>query len=1180
MYSSVNNHDTSSSILSIKEIVGIVVVFSFLLYLLFPKSNIDTLLEGKGENTNLSINYLESMLLYYPDSIKLQMILIRNYKEAGESIKALELVNKLLHTVKDKKRLSQLYRWEYLLLKDQYFLHENPKLLARLKEKLYAYYQFVPEPKEYMFFFPEAAQIDFPKLQYIALKGLMKEQPELVDYKFEKELFFLASSLGEQEESYHSILRLLAYPEVERKIKELAIPYLLAYQDYPKASSIAHWLFLHAKDNKERQQYFGIALNTLISDKHRDPKQIEQLIHAYQSDTTMTGEDIHTILTLLLAMGETQTAAHFAIDSFDQHANDFNQTVSDLAIKSLIYNQQLQDALTISSFAQKKFSSPKWLDQSIQLAQWLGDTQKVVKLYTQGYHDYPHDPKYEAYLLKTSTLNNAYKILGEIYQNRIDKHDYTMVTKLADYFEYTGEIDKAEEYFTHLHHVHSNKKIDYYAIDFAYKNEHFKKGLLLYQDYKKRYGMDKILQQRSIQKLTALKEHHQAYLLSKELKEVNKKIVDRAWIEKDYPYLYTILWKLEQANQLQGYYYSTLITLEKEINHGKKLGYLYRRAWQKNHIPSYLYALLYHHMEQQAYPKIQALLDTLLDKASWEKRLPYQIFMANYYAQIGHKDQALNAFEHAFALDPNRANTHQAYLWFLLDHHLSTPLVKEISYLRKHPSLQQEVGFASVVGALQLQKSDLALRWLTPLLHASNKLEYQVVYADILELQDRMEGAKNIRLSLFRRLDKMIDTNPQLLEEKAFARLYLQLAFRYATPVEKRANYLRKFKTLFSPEEYQELEVGYHSFMQNPDQVHFLASKYHLDLPWLNLYLAMSLNNQQQKQKLLHQEGVRLAIRDRVIASLEIGNRADAYTFAFQGLEENSHDVALYRLYHDMIQSDAPRGSGTVHYQHLNQNFSLKSQELSYRWRLFRGIFMKLSSKHEAYTQQNEDKLALTLSNRYEDFLWETSIEGHHTEKDFIATKMMLSYKHKPFSIALHANYHTQSTQSPKLQAQGMESYGRISLTQALSPRFQITTQYQQTHYKLHNRRPIGSSQSTQLSLNYLLRAGYPDLRFNGYLSHHEYERFVENFLPKNFNELGGAIRIGETQSRGRYQGWRPFGSMGLAINNHHDIGTSFALGINGSLKGDDTLRLLLNYSRGIEMISEPSYGIEMEYQF
>ncbi len=79
---SVNSSDDSRSILSIKEIIGIVVVFSFMLYLLFPKKNIDDILKQRGKNANLSINYLESMLLYYPDNIRLKLMLLENYNRA------------------------------------------------------------------------------------------------------------------------------------------------------------------------------------------------------------------------------------------------------------------------------------------------------------------------------------------------------------------------------------------------------------------------------------------------------------------------------------------------------------------------------------------------------------------------------------------------------------------------------------------------------------------------------------------------------------------------------------------------------------------------------------------------------------------------------------------------------------------------------------------------------------------------------------------------------------------------------------------------------------------------------------------------------------------------------------------------------------------------------------------
>jgi len=118
---SVNNSDNSTSILSIREIVGIVVAFSFMLYLVFPKKNIDDILKHQGENTHLSINYLESMLLYYPDNIQLKLILLENYNKANKLEKAFKLIKDIKKSTQDRDILSRVYEIEYQLLKERYF---------------------------------------------------------------------------------------------------------------------------------------------------------------------------------------------------------------------------------------------------------------------------------------------------------------------------------------------------------------------------------------------------------------------------------------------------------------------------------------------------------------------------------------------------------------------------------------------------------------------------------------------------------------------------------------------------------------------------------------------------------------------------------------------------------------------------------------------------------------------------------------------------------------------------------------------------------------------------------------------------------------------------------------------------------------------------------------------------
>ncbi len=1179
MYLSVNNHDTNTSILSIKEIIAIVAVFGFVLYLLFPKEDIDTIIKTKGENTHLSINYLESMLLYYPDNVKLQMILIRNYREAGEHRKALDLTNKLLVEVNERPLLNELYKTQYLLLKDRYFATGNPKLLEEIKKKLYNYFEFTKEPRDYMFFFPESAQIDFPKLQYITLKGLMRQHPELIDYKFEKELFYLASSLEEGEEQYNSLRRLLNYPEAEKSIKEYAISYLYAYGDHAQSEEIAYRLFLDAKEEEEIRDYFVMLLNLLSNPKDSHTQSIRKLIHNYQSRIQLKGADIQTIIQYLLGANQTQEASLFVRESFKAHSNEFNETLCNLAVKTLTYNQQLEEALRIAIFAKKRFGGSGWLDHAIQLSLWQGEMREVIRLNIEGYREY-HHPKYEAYLLKSTTLDTAYAVLGEIYKNRLNQGDYGMVKKLASYFDYTGEIPQGERYFTQLLAQKQQAQIHQQAILFSYKNNHYTKGLNLYAQYKKRYGIEKSLQRRSIEKLTALKRHQEAYAYAKELKQSNSKLLDMAWIAKDYHYLYQTLWEQEGKDQLALYNYSKLIQLEQTMNQGKQLTQLYQHAWNKNQNPSYLYSLLYRLLEAKAYDKIEKILGEIKEKKLLEDALPYHLFIASYYAQIHQHKQSLHAFNNALRIEPLNPRTHQTYLWSLINQQEISPLKKEIRLLRHHPQLQHNVGFASVVGALQLHKGDLALRWLKPLLKATNNIEYQITYADILEQQGRQAGANQVRMKLFKNLNKIIDQEPKILEDKTFARLYLPLAFRYTNPIEKRAVYLKKFQKLFTPKEYQAIEIGYHTLNQSSAKVAYLNHKYQLNLPWLKLYLAMSQNNNEKKAQLLNKESEKLSLYNRVIALLDTGDRSGAYSLAFEGLEENQHQQELSRIYQRMIGNDYPNSRASLSYKHLSPKISLQEEDLAYRWQLYRNISLEFDIKNQNYTHNSDTQLALTLRKKDQNLAWEASVEQHLSQEHFMGLKLKGSYRFKNMEITLGANYHTKSTQSPKLQAQGREDTLYLQLTHQLSQRFNIGVSHSFSSYQLQVGTKIGQAQASQLNLRYLLRVGYPDIRFNGYLSHQSYDRYINGFLSRNFSEIGTELSIGEGGSHKLHQSWRPFGSLGLALNNHQELGSSLSLGISRSLQGADSLRLLVDYSKGLDMLSKASYGMRMEYRF
>ena len=63
MYLDANNEEETSSHVSVKEIIGFIVIVSLLLYFLFPKDKLEERLgNSEKSNTQLSEDYLLSML--------------------------------------------------------------------------------------------------------------------------------------------------------------------------------------------------------------------------------------------------------------------------------------------------------------------------------------------------------------------------------------------------------------------------------------------------------------------------------------------------------------------------------------------------------------------------------------------------------------------------------------------------------------------------------------------------------------------------------------------------------------------------------------------------------------------------------------------------------------------------------------------------------------------------------------------------------------------------------------------------------------------------------------------------------------------------------------------------------------------------------------------------------------
>jgi hypothetical protein len=721
-----------------------------MLYLLFPKKNIENLLDTQAGHANLSVNYLESMILYYPDNIKLKFILMEKYTQLGRHQKALEVNQELMQNSHNKKLLTELYKVEYLLEKSLYFQKQDKKKLQQLKEKLLALYNYTKGERDYLFFFGESTNIDYRFLKYESLIYYLQENPNEANYKLEKMAYDLADELNYKEKALVHLQSLMKYQNVDDELSEYLIYSLFKQGEYNQAKKVSTQLFLKSQTDDELTKHFHLALYALVQDTNRSSTEISQLIQEYANLKTLLDADIRIILNSLLELGETKEAANFTINIFYSMPDSFDVTSIDIALKSLLYNSQLHDAQTLSLYALEKFSSQKYLDKTIEISTWLSDDETVQRLNTEGYKRYKGEP-YLSYFLKKEDLNQNHKILGEIYNDKIEQKEYAFIDKMADYYHHTGEIAKAEEYFKKLYKQSKQPKALHYAVVFAHHNSHFEESLKLYEKYRTQYGNEIKLHELSVQGLMALQKFDEAHRLGKLFHRDTKTkqmvyLRDLAWLQKDYKYLYTKFWELDNQNALTPQNFEQLILLEKALNKGEKITYLYEKSWRKNHNTYHLTDLLYNLLQTKEFTHFNEVVSQLSpsQKEQLAKHSYFQELLANYYVQTNKLHLALERYDKLFKLNPDNVQIHQNYLWLLLDNHENSPLLESrirshLQLLEQNHILRKQLGIVPIVVAMNQKQYRVAKNWVNQLiLKEPNENRYKELYQDLQAIQQEL----------------------------------------------------------------------------------------------------------------------------------------------------------------------------------------------------------------------------------------------------------------------------------------------------------------------------------------------------------------------------------------------------------------------------------------------------------
>jgi thioredoxin-like negative regulator of GroEL len=302
-----------SYVITYKEILFTVVVFSIILTVLYPKKLIQSQIMAETSNYDLSIVYLKNLLKQDPNNKSLMLSLASQSLKTGQYEIARRLLNKLEKS-KDKDNKFASILLSYKLYKDLYFKPKT-KNKDKIKQKLSKLFDDIIRyqlysKSDYRKWYQEAVFLDKKEMAYIFLKEIIaKENPTLDDYKngYGYAIFFkdytnalkYVNILLEKDkdpakqkiyknDKYYILLNSKNYNELERfltKEAKTSLKYEIRLADfyfmtkkYKTASKLYFELYKTLNDN--RIKYLKKSITSLLSGGYLN--EAANLAHKYE----------------------------------------------------------------------------------------------------------------------------------------------------------------------------------------------------------------------------------------------------------------------------------------------------------------------------------------------------------------------------------------------------------------------------------------------------------------------------------------------------------------------------------------------------------------------------------------------------------------------------------------------------------------------------------------------------------------------------------------------------------------------------------------------------------------------------------------------------------------------------------------------------------------------------------
>jgi len=238
---------------SYKEIIIGFIVFSLILFLLYPKDLLTKQVLAEQSNYDLSMLYLKNMLKNDPSNETLMLTLANQAMKSNKKDLSFRLL-KLLKNSKNKEIKSKAYILSYEIAKEDYFYLKS-KHQTQKQQKKYAELQgiFSVIMSEHFYtkseikqLYKEAYFLHDKNNTYHLIQGLLKDNPN--DITLLSDAFYISYDFKDYEQSI-SYLNRLVLLDKEHKAKWTKERYYLISSVYSYTKAEAY-IIAHAQDSK------------------------------------------------------------------------------------------------------------------------------------------------------------------------------------------------------------------------------------------------------------------------------------------------------------------------------------------------------------------------------------------------------------------------------------------------------------------------------------------------------------------------------------------------------------------------------------------------------------------------------------------------------------------------------------------------------------------------------------------------------------------------------------------------------------------------------------------------------------------------------------------------------------------------------------------------------------------